>query len=133
MSRSMKAHLLLLAVVFVWGATFVVVKDALADISPLLFNLIRMAVAALCLAILSRGHIGHIDRRGLLYGAIAGLFLADRLSVPNRGLRLTTSEVGFHHRHDRDLRSVAHGLPRLRPTARTHRAGMPSPGPCSLS
>jgi drug/metabolite transporter (DMT)-like permease len=86
----MKAHLLLLAVVFVWGATFVVVKDALADISPLLFNLIRMAVAALCLAILYRGHIGHIDRRGLLYGAIAGLFLATGYQFQTAGLRLTT-------------------------------------------
>jgi drug/metabolite transporter (DMT)-like permease len=45
MSRSLKAHILLLAVVFVWGSTFVVVKGALTDISPLLFNLLpRLAL-----------------------------------------------------------------------------------------
>lgn len=86
----MKAHLLLLAVVFVWGSTFVLVKDALADISPLLFNLMRMALAALCLGILYRRHIGHIDRRALLFGAVAGLFLATGYQFQTAGLRLTT-------------------------------------------
>ncbi|MGH9595565.1 MAG: EamA family transporter, partial [Edaphobacter sp.] len=43
------AHLLLLAVVFVWGATFVLVKDALQDASPLLFNLLRMTLAFIAL------------------------------------------------------------------------------------
>ncbi|MGB0124254.1 MAG: EamA family transporter, partial [Silvibacterium sp.] len=76
MSRSVKAHLLLLGVVFVWGSTFVLVKDALADVSPLLFNLMRMALAALCLGVLYRRHIGHVDRGALLSGAVAGLFLA---------------------------------------------------------
>jgi drug/metabolite transporter (DMT)-like permease len=86
----MKAHLLLLAVVFVWGSTFVLVKDALADISPLLFNLMRMALAALCLAAIYRRHIGHIDRRALLYGAVTGLLLATGYQFQTAGLRLTT-------------------------------------------
>jgi drug/metabolite transporter (DMT)-like permease len=90
MSRSMKAHLLLLAVVFVWGSTFVVVKNALADISPLLFNLLRMTLAAICLGLLYRRHIGHIDRRALLSGATTGLFLAGGYQFQTAGLRLTT-------------------------------------------
>ena len=36
------AHILLLAVVLVWGATFALIKDALTDVSPLLFNLLRI-------------------------------------------------------------------------------------------
>ena len=56
MSEKLRAHLLLLAVVAVWGSTFVLVKDALNDISPLLFNLIRMALATLCLAVVYRKH-----------------------------------------------------------------------------
>lgn len=91
MSRSVKAHLLLLAVVFVWGSTFVLVKDALADVSPLLFNLMRMALAALCLGILYRRHIGHIDQRALLFGAVTGLFLATGYQFQTAGLRLTTA------------------------------------------
>jgi drug/metabolite transporter (DMT)-like permease len=90
MSRSAKAHLLLLAVVFVWGSTFVLVKDALADVSPLLFNFMRMALAAICLGFLYRKHIGKIDRRAILFGAITGLFLAAGYQFQTAGLRLTT-------------------------------------------
>jgi drug/metabolite transporter (DMT)-like permease len=90
MSRSAKAHLLLLAVVFVWGSTFVLIKDALADVSPLLFNLLRIGLAAICLGIIYRKHIGHIDRRALLFGAVTGVFLTAGYQFQTAGLRLTT-------------------------------------------
>ena len=45
-SRSLKAHILLVMVTFFWGATFVIVKNALDDISPLLFNAARMGLAS---------------------------------------------------------------------------------------
>ena len=54
MSRSVRAHLILFCVVAVWGSTFVLVKNALRDISPLLFNLLRMGLAFLCLAVVYR-------------------------------------------------------------------------------
>ena len=41
----LRAYLLMLFTVAVWGTTFVVVKDALADATPLAFNLVRMALA----------------------------------------------------------------------------------------
>ena len=44
------AHILLIGVVLVWGCTFPLVKSALEDTSPLLFNLLRMTLAALVLA-----------------------------------------------------------------------------------
>ncbi|MBV8280518.1 MAG: DMT family transporter [Candidatus Eremiobacteraeota bacterium] len=90
MSRSLKAHLLLLAVVFVWGSTFVVVKGALADISPLLFNLLRMLLATLSLALLYWRHIGRVDRKALAAGAVTGLWLATGYQFQTAGLRLTT-------------------------------------------
>lgn len=49
MSRSLKAHLLLLFATFVWGSTFIVIKSALADATPLVFNAVRMVLAALLL------------------------------------------------------------------------------------
>lgn len=49
MSRSFKAHLLLLAATFIWGSTFIVIKSALSDASPLVFNAVRMVIAALIL------------------------------------------------------------------------------------
>jgi drug/metabolite transporter (DMT)-like permease len=90
MSRSLKAHLLLLAVVFVWGSTFVLIKGALADISPLLFNLLRMVLATLCLALVYRRHIGRIGRSALAPGGVTGFCLAVGYQFQTAGLRLTT-------------------------------------------
>ncbi|WP_446743219.1 DMT family transporter [Silvibacterium acidisoli] len=90
MSRSLKAHILLIAVVLVWGTTFVLVKAALQDISPMLFNLLRMAIAAGTLAIFYRRHLKRISRRSLLCGAITGVFLALGYEFQTAGLRLTT-------------------------------------------
>jgi drug/metabolite transporter (DMT)-like permease len=52
MSRSLKAHLLLLAATFVWGSTFIVIKSALADATPLVFNAVRMTFAAVVLGLI---------------------------------------------------------------------------------
>ncbi len=84
------AHLLLLAVVFVWGATFVLVKDALQDASPLLFNLLRMALAFLALVIVNRRQLRHISRHALLSGMIVGIFLSAGYQFQTAGLALTT-------------------------------------------
>jgi drug/metabolite transporter (DMT)-like permease len=89
-SRSLRAHVLLIIVVAIWGSTFVIVKDALSAISPLLFNLIRMTLAFLCLAIFYRGHFGRMTRHSLFAGAIVGFCLALGYQFQTAGLRLTT-------------------------------------------
>lgn len=89
-SRSLRAHLLLLGVVCIWGSTFVLVKSALADVSPLLFNVLRMTLAFACLAFYYRGHFGRIDRRALGAGALVGFCLAMGYQFQTAGLRLTT-------------------------------------------
>ncbi len=90
MSRKLRAHLLLTAVVCVWGATFVVIKDALADISPLLFNLIRMAIASVSLAVIYRRHFRGMRPATIGAGAVIGLCLAMGYQFQTAGLRLTT-------------------------------------------
>ncbi len=90
MSRSLRAHLLLTAVVFIWGATFVLIKGALRDVSPLLFNFIRMTMAFGCLAVVYRSHWKHVTRRALVSGAVVGLCLAMGYQFQTAGLRLTT-------------------------------------------
>jgi drug/metabolite transporter (DMT)-like permease len=90
MSRSLRAHLLLIAVVFVWGATFVVIKDALGDISPLFFNLLRMVLAFLCLSVVYRKHWKRLTPRALGHGAMVGLCLAMGYQFQTAGLQLTT-------------------------------------------
>ena len=47
--QNLRANLLLLAITMIWGVTFVVVKGALADCSPTLFNLLRMVLASVVL------------------------------------------------------------------------------------
>ena len=90
MSRSLRAHLLLFCVVAVWGSTFVLVKDVLRDISPLLFNLLRMALAFSCLAVIYRRQWGKITPAGWKSGALLGLILAVAYQLQTSGLRLTT-------------------------------------------
>jgi drug/metabolite transporter (DMT)-like permease len=90
-SDSTLAHLLLLAVVAIWGATFALVKDALQDISPLLFNLIRMTLAFLALAVINHRHLRGLNRRTVLSGLVVGIFLAAGYQFQTAGLARTTS------------------------------------------
>ena len=84
------AHLLLLATVLVWGATFVLVKDALHDATPLLFNLLRMSLAFLVLAAVNHRHLRNLSRRAILSGIIVGLLLAAGYQFQTSGLNRTT-------------------------------------------
>jgi drug/metabolite transporter (DMT)-like permease len=84
------AHILLLSVVAVWGATFVLVKDALQDASPLLFNLLRMTLAFLALAIVNHRQLRNISRKSLFSGLFVGLFLAAGYQFQTAGLARTT-------------------------------------------
>jgi drug/metabolite transporter (DMT)-like permease len=96
LSSSTLAHILLLAVVIVWGSTFVLVKDALQDASPLLFNLLRMTLAFVALVILNRRQLRSITRRSLISGLAVGLFLAAGYQFQTAGLALTTAaKSGF--------------------------------------
>lgn len=88
-SRSLKAHLLLVAVAFVWGATFVQIKDALRDITPLLFNFIRMTLAAACLALIYRRHL-RFARTTLKTGLLLGTLLWAGFDFQTKGLVYTT-------------------------------------------
>ncbi len=91
MSKKALAHLLLLAVVAIWGATFALVKNALTDASPLLFNLLRMAFAAAALAIINRRQLRRLPRRTYVAGMVAGLLLAAGYQFQTLGLARTTS------------------------------------------
>ncbi len=89
-SDSALAHILLLMVVIVWGTTFVLVKDALQDCSPLLFNLLRMSLAFIALAIINHRDLRNLNAHALLSGTIVGIFLAAGYQFQTAGLALTT-------------------------------------------
>jgi drug/metabolite transporter (DMT)-like permease len=88
-SRSLKAHLLLVLVTFVWGVTFVEIKDALNDISPLLFNAVRMAIAAGTLLLIFRRHL-RMSAAALRTGIWMGTLLWLGYEFQTTGLVLTT-------------------------------------------
>jgi drug/metabolite transporter (DMT)-like permease len=85
------------AVTLIWGATFVLVKQALADVSTLLFLTLRFSIAAIVLALVFRKelrapHVGASLRRGVL----AGVFLFSGYVLQTAGLKFTSaSKAGF--------------------------------------
>ncbi|HET7183935.1 MAG TPA: DMT family transporter [Terriglobales bacterium] len=90
MSRSVKAHILLVLVTLVWGATFVQIKDALRDISPLLFNAVRITLASALLALFYRRELAAMSRDAVRAGVLVGIPLWLGFSFQTTGLRLTT-------------------------------------------
>ena len=66
------------------------VKDALRDVSPLLFNLLRMIIATVVLAAIYHRDLRRLKRSYLAGGAIVGLCLAAGYSFQTAGLARTT-------------------------------------------
>jgi drug/metabolite transporter (DMT)-like permease len=88
-SRSLKAHVLLILTSLIWGVTFVVIKTALSDISPLFFNALRMSLAALTLGIVFRGEFRRYTAASVRVGVLVGVFLAVGNELQTSGLKLT--------------------------------------------
>ena len=86
----LRAYLLMLFVVAVWGSTFVLIKAALADASPAAFNLARMTVAFLVLAIAYHRSWRGIRPWHIGAGALVGLCLAAGYQFQTTGLVYTT-------------------------------------------
>jgi drug/metabolite transporter (DMT)-like permease len=90
MSRSLQADVLLVFITLIWGANFVVIKNALGDISPLLFNAVRMSVAAVLLAAVFRRELAKLNRKVLGAGFLVGACLCLGNEFQTVGLRYTT-------------------------------------------
>jgi drug/metabolite transporter (DMT)-like permease len=88
--RSLKAHLLLVLMTLIWGSTFVLIKQALNDSSPLVLNAVRMALAGVLLAIFYWKQITKLTRPALIAGVTVGFFLYLGYALQTSGLRLTT-------------------------------------------
>lgn len=92
----LRAYLLMLFVVAVWGSTFVLVKGALADATPAAFNLVRMTLAFALLAAAYHRSWRSIRREDWAAGALVGLCLAAGYQFQTIGLvRTTPSKSAF--------------------------------------
>jgi drug/metabolite transporter (DMT)-like permease len=88
-----RAEAALVVNTLIWGATFVLVKQALHDVSPILFLALRFTLATVVLLALFRGSWSHPrnPRWSLAGGAIAGAFLFCGYAFQTVGLQFTTA------------------------------------------
>ncbi len=95
-----RADSALAIVALVWGTTFVVVKQALVDVSITAFLALRFSLATVCLLAIFWPVFARSDRRtvwrGLRGGAIAGVLLWLGYMLQTFGLKYTTAgKSGF--------------------------------------
>ncbi len=92
-----RADLALALVAMVWGGTFVLVKSALADVSPVLFIGLRFTAATIALGVLYVLNPSETGRRGgWAGGVVTGALLYLGYLLQTLGLRLTTpAKSGF--------------------------------------
>ena len=96
MSRRLRADLALLACTVIWGATFVVIKGALADISVIALLSIRFSLAAAIMAAIYWRSVRALTLPALWAGAQIGFFMFAGYMFQTGGLRLTTpSKAAF--------------------------------------
>lgn len=119
MSKRLQADLGLLLCSLIWGATFVLVKDALFDSSVFVFLLLRFVLAAAALALLYRSAVRQLDRHAFKAGALIGWFMFSGYALQTIGLRFTTpSKAAFITGSSVVLVPVLHAL------IGRHRAGL---------
>jgi drug/metabolite transporter (DMT)-like permease len=94
--RKLKADLLLILCTLIWGATFVLVKDALADASVFVFLALRFALAAFVLILIYGRELRSVGAKGWRAGAIIGCCMFGGYAFQTAGLSLTTpSKAAF--------------------------------------
>jgi drug/metabolite transporter (DMT)-like permease len=88
-----RAEAALIVNTIIWGTTFVVVKQALRDVSPVLFLALRFTLATMVLLALFRGSWSQPrnPRRSLAGGALAGGFLFSGYAFQTIGLQFTSA------------------------------------------
>ena len=92
MNRARAAEALLAWNTLVWGATFVVVKSALANISPLYFLALRFSLATVALLVIFRGvGKGPRDWKSVGIGALIGSLLFVSYLTQTMGLLFTSA------------------------------------------
>lgn len=90
----LRADLALVGNTLAWGCTFVVVKQSLDGVSPLLFLAMRFSIATVALFLLYPKALKRRD--GIKAGLVAGGFLFSGYAFQTIGLRLTSAaKSGF--------------------------------------
>ena len=95
-SQRLRADLALVICALIWGATFVVIKDALADMSVIAYIAVRFGIAAVLMAIIYWRAVRALTLREVWAGAQIGIFMFAGYMFQITGLRWTTpSKAAF--------------------------------------
>jgi drug/metabolite transporter (DMT)-like permease len=90
------AELALVGIAAVWGLTFVMVQDAIAELPPMAFLAYRFLSAGLLVGILFWRSVRSLGRDGLRAGLVMGVFLTAGYVFQTFGLEHTSaSNAGF--------------------------------------
>lgn len=89
--RGLYADFSLLFVALIWGGGFVVIKDALQDITPFYMMSLRFVLAFLLMTIFFWKSIRKTTKSDFIAGAIIGLFLFAAYGSQTVGLQYTTA------------------------------------------
>lgn len=96
MSKRLRADFALVICALIWGATFVVIKDALADMSVIAYIAVRFGIAAVLMAIIYWRAVRALTLREVWAGAQIGIFMFAGYMFQITGLRWTTpSKAAF--------------------------------------
>jgi drug/metabolite transporter (DMT)-like permease len=94
--RKLKADLLLICCTLIWGATFVLVKDALANASVFVFLALRFLLATVVLILMYGRQLRTVGASGFRAGALIGCCMFGGYAFQTAGLELTTpSKAAF--------------------------------------
>ena len=90
--KQRRAELAMVAVTIVWGSTFVLIKEALADISTILFLALRFSLAAIVLWFIYQKAVRTRSAgwKTLGPGALTGVLLFAAYAFQTAGLKFTT-------------------------------------------
>ncbi|MGI6113044.1 MAG: DMT family transporter [Mahellales bacterium] len=91
MSKQLRADMLLLLVTFIWGSTFVLIKNAIADIPPYTFILIRHLTAFILLSMVFIKRYRNFNKEVFVYSIIIAVFLFAGYALQTIGLIYTTA------------------------------------------
>jgi drug/metabolite transporter (DMT)-like permease len=88
-----RAEWAIILIALIWGSTFVIVKDALASVSTLLFLALRFTLATAILALAFLGRYGRLrwNRTALTWGILLGVLVMLGFVLQTAGLRTTTA------------------------------------------
>jgi drug/metabolite transporter (DMT)-like permease len=90
LSKRLRADLAMGLCTLIWGATFVLVKDALADISVVVYIAVRFTLAAAIMAIIFWRSLRRLNRKTVWAGAQIGIAMFGGYMFQTAGLKFTT-------------------------------------------